>query len=180
MRPNRSQKVCCTVEKKWSMAAIMRLMQNAGVVNVAAICLTILTIPSALLLPGWWGKLFLFALIPASLSAFLWFTQQRGEIFFGYSQWLALHFYHAGRLKRVGERFIRIDMPLSRQQKLRQWLYKPLGGCVYCYGVWVAIITWNLMALTEASYDAAWLYTPFIVALSHLWLFIIMSLYHES
>lgn len=80
------------------------------------------------------------AWIAAGATAFvrlLYFTFERGQALHGYERALRAVFFHGGRLLRRDGRWRR-GRPHPFAPVLRA-LYKPLGGCVYCTGVWAAI-----------------------------------------
>ncbi len=75
--------------------------------------------------------------ISAGATAFvrlLYFAFERGQMLHAYERGLRAFFFHAGRLRRHNGKWRRAR-PYVLAPLLRA-LYKPLGGCVYCTGVW--------------------------------------------
>lgn len=95
-------------------------------------------------------SLIIFCLLTACLSVFLDFCMEKGNIFRGYYNWLTywlwLPIRHKSHVKKAHAVYSAICGQVSRRPKpLRykrrlSFLYKPLGGCVNCFGTWVFIV----------------------------------------
>jgi hypothetical protein len=106
-----------------------------------------------------------FCLMTASMSLFLDKCFQKGMIFRKYYNLIAYWFWLPKRLYKVikcepyaalgivvqvsawqaGLHYWR-PIPAFKTNKL-QWLFKILGGCIYCFGTWVYIITFLITSI---------------------------------
>lgn len=147
-----------------------------AVVNVPAVALT---------LPNICG-LILLSFGVASLAQFLQMATGPGMIFRKYKSWLTYWFKFKPRERRTFQYLVRFgkDAPIHRYRPgynmafLRRqpyeypkqtiitrralwysWFYKPLGGCIYCFSVWLATMFYIIGAVIIA---APFLITAFI------------------
>lgn len=67
----------------------------------------------------------------ASFSLFLEFCIQDGNIFESYGKW--------------------IEKTSEKKKSYEYWL-KPIGGCVFCFGTWVYIITYLIFVFDKTAF----------------------------
>jgi hypothetical protein len=73
----------------------------------------------------------IFSLSTASLSCFLDRCMEKGMIFRSYYNWITYWLW----------------LSKNSVKNKYQWLFKVLGGCVYCFGTWVFIVLYLVIVL---------------------------------
>ena len=91
--------------------------------------------------------LIVFTLCTASLAVFLDFSFETGEIF---------AFYRKGIDKAFNPRAL--------------WLYKILGGCVFCFGTWVFICTYLIFGSVNFAF------IPIGIGLNYVWIKLLIKI----
>lgn len=91
-------------------------------------------------------NLILFCFGTAGFTLFLDMCFKKGMIFRKYYNWITYWFY-IDRIKWV-DLYYGGNTPNPFRIKKKNkfvWLWKVLGGCVYCFGTWVFIIFYTLV-----------------------------------
>ncbi len=102
--------------------------------------------------------LFLLAAVTGCASGlfnyFLDFCMWPGMIFGGYQPWLArkvIKFHSKERRMQMHELYRNVDKSIRDEKYVAEAskyaLFKVFGGCVYCFGTWVAIFSWVVLNL---------------------------------
>lgn len=77
-----------------------------------------------------------FSFLNAATSNLLYFTFQEGQLLHPYRQWLERNLRFAGGM--------------------RSFWYKPLGGCIICMNVWLAMLSFTLVVGGIGIEPAGW------------------------
>ncbi len=100
-------------------------------------------------------------LLTASMCHFLVKCMEKGMIFRGYYNWITYWLWLSKKKIKKDVRIkycprnlmepvhkisdvITINSPIFKSNKY-QWLWKPLGGCIYCFSVYIYIITFLII-----------------------------------
>jgi len=96
------------------------------------------------------NQLILLCICTGFLSCFIDMCFERGMIFRKYYNFI-YYWFALGRIKRLQNTkvyFTGCDDKIKTENTVKNilvknrfvWLFKPLGGCVFCFGTWVCII----------------------------------------
>jgi hypothetical protein len=117
-------------------------------------------------------ELILLSALTGALSHFVQLTFQKGMIFRKYYAFIFYWFHfkprktygrwHLGDAligniwskSKYGNYFsLYTHSDLNKRNRFLRWFFKPLGGCIYCNGTWIFIITFSILhfpfSLTE-------------------------------
>jgi hypothetical protein len=110
------------------------------------------------------------AILGASLSIFLEFCFSYGNIFSCYYRFITAYFRYG--LKRQKSYFVRP----SKVPKYKIYLFKILGGCIYCNNVYLTAGNYVIAAFPDFSYIDCLL----SIALSHVFLQLYYKYYDSN
>ena len=93
-----------------------------------------------------------FACVLATGGYFWDFLTERGQLLFPYVQTIKLYGFYAGKLRRKDGKIQRLFLPKNHYvHRVLRFLYRPLGGCVFCAQIWAAF------ALLGAAPPPTWI-----------------------
>lgn len=136
------------------------VISEAGAANVPAL-------HSLSSLCSWLMILFLLPIATAGLSHFLVMTFEKGMIFRKYYALITYWLWFKPRQKQP-----------NQPAKWYSWFYKPLGGCLWCFSVWVLTAFWIITA--KVYCNGGWFFTlfslPLVIGIQFIWLNIIAKI----
>lgn len=124
-----------------------------------------------------WVSMLLFSAGTAALSCFLKMTFQKGMIFRKYYSCITFWLWlipqrrknrYWSEVKEVLRRssspqhHYRIRYKAKYAYRVAKWIYKPIGGCVYCFGTWINIFFFFWM------FPGSWLLIFFSVGFNYV------------
>lgn len=66
------------------------------------------------------------------------------------------------------------NVPKYKRLSKLSWLLKPLGGCIYCYNVWITSILYSIISFIKLSYISE-IELLLIIGITHLYLIVIKT-----
>jgi hypothetical protein len=123
-------------------------------------------------------QLILFCLGTAALSQFLQLCYGKGMIFRKYHNLIAYWFYLHKKVrtctqKYIGDLYLGCEIKTVIVRNKYQWLYKLLGGCVYCQGTWIFIVFYLLMIYPFSGFIPAFVGLSLGCGINYFWLEVI-------
>lgn len=128
-------------------------------------------LPSLSSLCSWLMILFLLPIATAGLAHFLEMTFEKGMIFRKYFKLLTYWLWFKPRERRITKTYM-------KPAKWYSWFYKPLGGCLWCFSVWLLIAFWIIT--TKEYCNSTWIFTlislPLVIGIQFIWLNLIAKI----
>lgn len=117
--------------------------------------------------PGWGIYILLFTVFTAGLSMFFQLCMRKGMVFRPYKFCLVYFLEFKARNQN------------KTLKSLCTWLYKPLGGCLWCNSVWILILFYvpHCLFHCHLTWSFAVFSLPLAIGMQYIWLLVLQKHY---